>query len=120
MYRLVTTVLDPTRAPAAELAALYHQRWEIENGYDEIKTHLLGPAPRLRGKTPELVRQEIEGLLLAHYAVRYLMHQAAREADEDPDDLSFLHTVRVLRRRLLVAGDIPPSGPDPSPPPRTP
>lgn len=120
VYRLVTTVLDPARAPAAELAALYHERWEIENGYDEIKTHLLGPAPRLRGKTPELVRQEIEGLLLAHYAVRYLMHQAAREADEDPDDLSFLHTVRVLRRRLLAAGDIPPSGPDPSPPPRTP
>ena len=120
VYRLVTTVLDPARAPAAELAALYHERWEIENGYDEIKHHLLGPGPRLRGKTPELVRQEIEGLLLAHYAVRYFMHQAAREADEDPDDLSFVHAVRVMRRRLLAPGDIPPSAPTPSADPGVP
>ncbi len=111
MYRLVTTILDHEPAPAAELAALYHQRWEIETAFDELKTHLRGARIILRSKTPDLVRQEFYGLLMAHFAVRGLMHEAALSADEDPDRLSFLHAVRVVRRKMAVFGAIPPSGP---------
>jgi hypothetical protein len=109
LYRLVTTILDPAEAPAAELAALYHERWEIEGALDELKTHLRGARMILRSKTPELVRQEFWGLLLAHFAVRGLMHEAALRADEDPDRLSFLHAVRVVRRRLPLFAALPPS-----------
>jgi hypothetical protein len=109
LYRLVTTLLDPAEAPAAELAALYHERWEIEGALDELKTHLRGARVVLRSKTPELVRQEFWGLLLAHFAVRGLMHEAALRADEDPDRLSFLHAVRVVRRRLPLFAALPPS-----------
>jgi hypothetical protein len=109
LYRLVTTVLDPAAAPAAELAALYHERWEIEGALDELKTHLRGARVVLRSKTPELVRQEFWGLLLAHFAVRGLMHEAALRADEDPDRLSFQHAVRVVRRKLPLFGVLPPS-----------
>ena len=76
-YRLVTTVLDPGRAPAEELAALYHERWEMETAFDEFKTHLRGGPRVLRSKTPDLVRQEAWGFLLAHFAIRALMHEAA-------------------------------------------
>jgi len=100
LYRLVTTILDHTQAPAAELAALYHERWEIETSLDELKTHLRGAQIVLRSKTPELVKQEFFGLLMTHYAIRSLMHQAALKVGEDPDRLSFLHAVRVVQRRL--------------------
>lgn len=110
LYRLVTTLLDPTVAPAEELAALYHERWEIETALDELKTHLRGAQVVLRSKTPDLVRQECYGLLLAHFALRGLMHEAAVKVDADPDRLSFLHAVRVIRRKLPLAVAIPPSG----------
>jgi hypothetical protein len=77
---------------------------------DELKTHLRGAQIVLRSKTPELVRQEFYGLLLAHFALRGLMHEAALKAGEDPDRLSFLHAVRVVRRKLPLYGAIPPSG----------
>jgi len=109
-YRLVTTILDPAQAPAEELAALYHERWEIEGALDELKTHLRGAKIVLRSKTPDLVRQEFYGLLLAHFAVRGLMHEAALKEGEDPDRLSFVHAVRVIRRKLPLYGAIPPSG----------
>ena len=109
LYRLVTTILDPARAPAEELAALYHERWEIETAFDEFKTHLRGPRIVLRSKTPELVRQEFYGLLLAHFAIRGLMHEAALKADVDPDKLSYIHAVRVLRRKLPQSIALPPS-----------
>jgi hypothetical protein len=109
LYRLVTTILDPAQAPAVDLAALYHERWEIEGALAELKTHLRGARVVLRSKTPELVRQEFWGLLLAHFAVRGLMHEAALRADEDPDRLSFLHAVRVVRRKLPVFAALPPS-----------
>jgi hypothetical protein len=110
IYRLVTTILEPRQAPAQELAALYHERWEIETALDELKTHLRGSQIVLRSKTPGLVRQEFYGLMMAHFAIRGLMHEAALEADIDPDRLSFLHAVRVVRRKLAVFGAIPPSG----------
>jgi hypothetical protein len=109
LYRLVSTILDPTQAPAAELAALYHERWEIEGALAELKTQLRGARVVLRSKTPELVRQEFWGLLLAHFAVRGLMHEAALKADEDPDRLSFSHAVRVVRRKLPLFAALPPS-----------
>ncbi len=109
LYRLVTTLLDPAIAPAENLAVLYHERWEIETAFDEMKTHLRGPKIVLRSKTPDLVRQEFFGLLMAHFAIRGLMHEAALRADEDPDRLSFLHAVRVIRRKLPLFGAIPPS-----------
>lgn len=102
-YRLVTTILDPDRAPALELAKLYHERWEIETAFNEFKTHLKGAQRVLRSKTPELVRQEAWGLLLAHFALRALMHEAALGATpraRDPDTMSFTHATHVARRTL--------------------
>lgn len=109
IYRLLTTILDHEKAPAQELAALYHERWEIETALDELKTHLRGAKTVLRSKTPDLVRQEFYGLMMAHFAIRGLMHEAALKADDDPDRISFLHTVRVIRRKLPVFAAIPPS-----------
>jgi hypothetical protein len=109
VYRLITTILDPAAAPAQELAPLYHDRWELETALDELKTHLRGARIVLRSKTPELVRQEFYGLLLTHFALRGLMHEAALCEDEEPDRLSFTHTVRVVRRRMPAAAAIPPS-----------
>src|SRR3990170_4567623 len=111
IYRLVTTRLDPETAPAQELAALYQERWEIETALDELKTHRRGARIVLRSKTPDLVRQECCGLLLAHFAIRGLMHEAAVKVGIDPDALSFVHAVRVIRRQLPRAVAIPPSGP---------
>ena len=119
VYRLVTTILDPGAGPAEEWAALYHERWEIEGALDELKTHLRGAHIVLRSKTPDLVRQEFYGLLLAHFAIRGLMHEAALKAGEAPDRLSFLHAVRVVRRKLPLYGAIPPSGEEKVPRGRT-
>lgn len=108
-YRLITTLLDPQEAPARQLATLYHERWDHEGTFDELKSHLLSSRPILRSRSPDLVRQEIWGLLLAHYAVRALMYQAAEQALLDPDHLSFMHALRVIRRRLPAFVVFPPS-----------
>jgi len=71
-YRLITNILQPEQAPAQELAALYHERWEVEGVFDEFKTHLRGASTMLRNKTPELVEQELWGMLLAHFGVRQI------------------------------------------------
>jgi Insertion element 4 transposase N-terminal/Transposase DDE domain len=109
IYRIVTTVLDHQKAPAEQLAALYHERWEVETALDELKTHLRGARIVLRSRTPDLVRQEFYGLMMAHFAIRGLMHEAALRADDDPDQLSFIHAVRVIRRKLPRFHAIPPS-----------
>ena len=106
-YKLITT-LGAEQASAEELAKLYHERWEIETSLDELKTHLKGPRAALRSKRPELVKQEFYGLILAHYALRKLMFEAATCAHVDTDELSFTHATRTLRRRMPEAGAFPP------------
>jgi len=108
-YRLATTILVAEKAPAKELAALYHERWEIESSFDELKTHLRGRQITLRSKTPDLVTQEFYGMMMAHYAIRGLMHEAALKEEVDPDRLSFLHAVRVIRRKMARIASVPPS-----------
>jgi hypothetical protein len=108
-YRLVTTILEPDQAPAKELAALYHERWEIETSLDEVKTHLRGAKIVLRSKRPDLVRQEFYGFMMAHFAIRGLMHEAALKGDVDPDRLSYVHAVRVIRRKIATFVALPPS-----------
>jgi hypothetical protein len=98
--RLVTSITDPELAPAIELAALYHQRWEIELALDEIQTHQMGRPRVLRSRSPEMVRQEIWALLLTHYAIRHLMHEAADDAEADLDRVSFMRSLRVIRRQV--------------------
>lgn len=107
-YRLLTNLLDTTQSPAEELAALYHERWEIEGVFDEFKTHLRANSTVLRSKTPDLVKQELWGLLLAHFAIRQLMAQAAWDRGLDPDRLSFSHAVRVIKRKMPQAAALPP------------
>jgi len=105
---VVTSVLDPAEATAEELAAAYHERWECENLIDEVKTHQRGPARVLRSKSPSMVRQEIWALLLTHYGIRRLMCHAADEIGEDPDRLSFMRSLRVIRRHVTGQADFSP------------
>ena len=85
---MVTTLLNPQTAPALELVVAYHERWEIEIIIDEVDTHQRLINHPLRSKKPVGVIQEIYALLLAHFVVRNLMHQAALEQHIDPDRLS--------------------------------
>jgi Insertion element 4 transposase N-terminal/Transposase DDE domain len=105
-YRLLTTILDPEQAPAAELAALYHERWEFETALDELKTHQRGPKVVLRSRSPEGVEQEVWGMLGVHLAIRRLMHQAALDQNLDPDRLSFVRSLRIVRRQVTTTGQV--------------
>jgi hypothetical protein len=100
LIALITTITDPTAAPAAALAEAYHQRWEHETGNNQLKTSLRGPGRVLRSKSPDMVRQEIYGYLLTHHAISALVCRAATEADIDPDRVKFKRTVRLIRRRV--------------------
>jgi len=104
-YRLITTLRDHIKIPALEIAALYHERWEVENVFDEIEVHQLGHGRVLRSKSPELIKQEIWGVLLAHYAVRKLVHKASGVAEIHPDRLSFIRALRIVRRQLTNGAD---------------
>ncbi len=110
-YRLLSTLLDPTQAPALELATLYHERWEVEAVFDELKTHLAQRRRTLRSKTPDGVRQEFYGWVLAHYAVCWLMHQAASAHRVRQRSLSFTGHVHLLRRAQPRSGAFPPNAP---------
>jgi hypothetical protein len=85
----LSTILEPEQAPAGELGVLYHEGWELENTLDELKVHQRGPRVVLSSKRPDGVHREAYGYLCTHYAIRRLMHDAAPEADIDPDHLSF-------------------------------
>lgn len=110
-YRLLTTLLDAQAAPALALAALYHQRWQVEAVFDELKTHLRQSRRVLRSKTAELVQQEFYGWVLAHYAVRWLLHQGAARHRIPHEELSFTGHVQLLRRAQPRSGAFPPRAP---------
>jgi len=95
-HRLITSLLDPDRYPAHTLACEYHQRWEVEIAIDEVDTHQRLPKHALRSKKPAGVIQEAYGLLIAHYAVRMLMHEAALQSELDPDRLSFTNALKIV------------------------
>lgn len=115
-YRLLTTILDPSEAPAVELAAIYSGRWSFETTLDELKTHQRGARVVLRSKLPDGVRQELYGYLLTHYAIRSLMYEIAQEAGVAPNRLSFLGALRAVRRSTLAPGIFSPSGAGSQPP----
>lgn len=115
IFCLITTIMDPEDASAAELAAAYEQRWEFESGLDEIKTHQRGRGGVLRSKSPEMIEQEIWALLLTHYAIRNFMCEAADQADIDPDRLSFMRSLRVIRRQVTDQAGFSPSASDERP-----
>jgi Insertion element 4 transposase N-terminal/Transposase DDE domain len=99
-FRMVTTISGPDDVTAIELAAAYSERWEYEISLREIETQMLEPGGGLRSKSPELLRQELWGLLLAHFAIRSLMAEAAASAGLDPDRLSFMRSISLVRRQV--------------------
>jgi hypothetical protein len=99
-YRLATTILDPHLAPAAELAALYAKRWDVEISIKEVKISQGRPQLVLRSRKPDGVIQELFGFACVHYAIRWLLHQAALGQGVDPDRLSFTNGLREGRRKL--------------------
>jgi hypothetical protein len=103
LIALITTITEMTAAPAPLLAQAYHERWEHETGNNQLKTHLRGPGRVLRSKSPDMVRQEIYGYLLTHWAICGLICRAATEADIDPDRVKFTRTVRIVRRAISPA-----------------
>ncbi|MFI6888830.1 IS4 family transposase [Streptosporangium canum] len=106
--RLITTILDPAEATAQRLAACYHERWEAETGFAQLKIHLRGPGRILRSRTPDLVRQEIWAYLLTHWALATLICTAATAAGVDPDRIKFLATLRIVRRSVTDRAAFPP------------
>jgi hypothetical protein len=103
LFRLLTTITDPTVASAADLADCYRQRWESETGYKAIKTCQRGPRMVLRSTDPDGVRQELYAYLITYQAIRVLMHHAALTTGTDPDRLSFTTALRAVRRWINTA-----------------
>jgi hypothetical protein len=114
-YRLLCSILDPRKAPGIQLANLYANRWTIETVFAELKTKLRGARVVLRSRIPTLTRQDFYGLLLAHYGVRALMHEAALERKIEAADLSFIHAVRTIGRYLALSVSFFPSAPEEAP-----
>jgi Insertion element 4 transposase N-terminal/Transposase DDE domain len=113
VFTVVTSILDHQDTPAPDLAAAYCERWEIELAFDEVKTHQRGPAAVLRSRSPDLVTQELYGLLITHYAVRQLMTEAADQAEVDPDRLSFTRSLNIVRRQVTAQAAFSPLTPEP-------
>lgn len=108
--RLMTSLLDSQRWPADEVIAMYHERWEIEIAFDELKTHMLERRESLRSKTPSAVRQEIWGILLAYNLIRHRMAIAAAKLDIEARGMSFVFSLRLIRAFLLTtAWETPPA-----------
>jgi hypothetical protein len=101
--KLITSMLDVEKFPAKEIAALYHERWELELGYDEIKTHMLEREEALRSRTPEGVLQEVAGIGVAYNLVRVEMARIADELDIAPTSISFRHALMLIRNFCLAA-----------------
>ena len=108
IYRLITTIYDGDRAPAGKRRPLSRALGNRDRPRRNEDPSARSAKSSCRSSTPELVRQEFYGLLMAHFAIRGLMHEAALKADEDPDRLSFLHAVRVIRRKPPRFAAIPP------------
>jgi hypothetical protein len=104
-HRLLTTLTDHRACPAAELARAYAWRWAIESGYRECKTYLRGPGRRLRGRTPDLARQELWAYLTIYQAIRVIIVRAAAGAGLDPDRISFTAALHAARRTIPAARD---------------
>jgi Insertion element 4 transposase N-terminal/Transposase DDE domain len=114
-FRIITNILDPDELHATEAAQAYHERWDLETAFREIETYLrLGKG--IRSKTPEMVRQELYGLFLAHYAIRSFMAEAADTVDIDPDRISFTRTLHIIRRRITDPAGLSPLRPENTPP----
>lgn len=108
IYRLVTTILDPRRAPAKDLAILYHERWDIEGFLKQIKSVQLNSEKIFRSKSPDGVRQEFWAHLAVHYATMRVQVDAADHAKLDPDRISHKNTVRIIRSRVWKPESFPP------------
>lgn len=108
IYRLVTTIIDPMKAPAKELAALYHERWDIEGFFKQIKSVQLNDEKIFRSKSPEGVRQEFWAHLAVHYATMCVQVDAADHLKLDPDRISHKNTVRIIRSRVWKPETFPP------------
>ena len=107
---LLTSLLLPTEYPASEIIALYHERWELELGYDEVKTHLLDRVEAIRSRTPEGVRQELWGIALAYNLIRLQMERAADGAGVAPTRISFVNALSLIRATWL-SWSMPPLAP---------
>ena len=104
---VLTSLLDSRAHPASEVVALYHERWEIELGLDELKTHLLERQESIRSRTPDGVRQEIWGIALAYNLIRVEMARAAAEAGVAPTRISFVAALSIIRVALLMSATPP-------------
>lgn len=104
---LLTSLGDPERYPRAEIVALYHERWELELGYDEIKTHLLDRQEAIRSRSPQGVRQEMWGVLIAYNLIRREMELAAAEVNVEPTRISFVNAAALIRYAWFSASTVP-------------
>ena len=105
-YRLATTLTDPHCWPAAALVALYHQRWEIETAYLELKSSILGGRV-LRARTPQGIDQEVHALLVCYQLLRLAMADAtSTQPNIDPDRASFTIALQAARDQLIQAAGV--------------